>query len=317
LLNPMKTIFIRSNKTESCSSTFPAIRLSFMVLFALMMSLIMLDACSASAQKMLVKHEDPCLSGQVQATDRNQGRYESETGSSSAQQPFIIGYSVEKRPIEAVAFGTGADTVLILAGIHGDETGAVKFVERLKSEMSSRSLTVHALIRCIVVSGVNPDGMCRKTRVNASGVDVNRNFPTENWGEYKREGRYFCGPRPGSEPETMAVMRLIQECSPRVILVLHEPLKVVNYDGPAEMLAQKISRLNHYPLEGDIGYPTPGSLGTYAGKERKIPVITLELENGAAQVVWDANREAMAELLAKPLDDEPSADPVNSQGIRP
>jgi protein MpaA len=52
----------------------------------------------------------------------------------------------------------------------------------------------------------------------------------------------------------------------------------VNYDGPAETLAQKISDIIKYPVEASIGYPTPGSFGTYAGVERQIPTITLELD---------------------------------------
>jgi protein MpaA len=61
-------------------------------------------------------------------------------------------------------------------------------------------------------------------------------------------------------------------------MTLHAPYKIVNYDGPAADVAQKISDITGYPVEPSIGYPTPGSFGTYYGVERNIPTITLELD---------------------------------------
>ena len=43
-------------------------------------------------------------------------------------------------------------------------------------------------------------------------------------------------------------------------------------------IANKISEIIKYPVEASIGYPTPGSFGTWAGIERNIPTITLELD---------------------------------------
>ena len=73
-------------------------------------------------------------------------------------------------------------------------------------------------------------------------------------------------------------MDVINKYAPSAILTLHAPFKVVNYDGNAELLAEKISKIINYPVEKNIGYPTPGSFGTWAGVERNIPTITLELD---------------------------------------
>ena len=130
---------------------------------------------------------------------------------------------------------------------------------------------------------LNPDGMRLGQRTNANGVDLNRNFPTKNWGEdTSKAGNnpadYFGGKSAGSELETQFVIDVINEYQPKSILTLHAPYKVVNFDGPAKELAQEISDIIKYPVEESIGYPTPGSFGTYAGVEREIPTITLELD---------------------------------------
>ena len=106
---------------------------------------------------------------------------------------------------------------------------------------------------------------------------MNRNFPTENW-ELTERNEFFGGESPASEIETRFIIDVIEKYQPKEIVTLHAPFKIVNYDGNAKDLAEKISAIIDYPVEGNIGYPTPGSFGTYAGLEKKIPTITLELD---------------------------------------
>ena len=129
---------------------------------------------------------------------------------------------------------------------------------------------------------LNPDGLQLGQRTNANGVDINRNFPTQNW-ELTEKNEFFGGEKPASEIETQFVINVINEYQPQTILTLHAPFKVVNYDGPAEQLAEQISQIINYPVEASIGYPTPGSFGTYAGIERQIKTITLELDEECPQ----------------------------------
>lgn len=140
--------------------------------------------------------------------------------------------------------------------------------------------------KLLFIPCLNPDGMQLGQRTNANGVDLNRNFPTKNWGENHgdnatcddAETAYYGGTSGGSEIETQFLIDTIREFKPNRILTLHAPYKVVNYDGPAKELAEKISTIINYPVEASIGYPTPGSFGTYAGVERQVPTITLELD---------------------------------------
>jgi protein MpaA len=108
-------------------------------------------------------------------------------------------------------------------------------------------------------------------------VDINRNFPTKNW-ELGERDKYFGGTSPSSEIETKFLVKVLEDYNPILILTLHTPYKVVNYDGPAKEVAELISKIMNYPVEESIGYPTPGSFGTYAGIEKNLPVITLELD---------------------------------------
>ena len=123
---------------------------------------------------------------------------------------------------------------------------------------------------------LNESGMKAGKRTNANGVDLNRNFPTKNWSDVQMNA-FFGGKAPASEEETRFVIDIVEKYQPKVILTLHAPYRVVNYDGPGEEIANKIASIIGYPVEPSIGYPTPGSFGTWAGVERNIPIITLEL----------------------------------------
>lgn len=159
--------------------------------------------------------------------------------------------------------------LLVIGVVHGDEPQGEVLINRyLDEKMDSGMLFIPCL---------NPDGRDLGTRTNSNGVDINRNFPTKNW-ELSPKDNYFGGSEPASEIETRFAMDVLEEYNPSLILTLHTPYKIVNYDGPAKEVSEKISEIIGYPVEESIGYPTPGSFGTYAGIERNIPIITLEMD---------------------------------------
>lgn len=164
--------------------------------------------------------------------------------------------------------GEGAKKILVIGVFHGDEPQGKFLIDNYLKKNESNLLFIPCL---------NPDGMALGIRTNSNGVDLNRNFPTKNW-ELTEKNEFFGGDKAGSEIETRFVADIIDKYKPELILTLHAPFKVVNYDGAAREISEKISAIINYPVEASIGYPTPGSFGTYAGVERGIPTITLELD---------------------------------------
>lgn len=177
---------------------------------------------------------------------------------------------------------------LVIGVFHGDEPQGKFLIEEYlkKCGMLPTSKSPIARRGLLFIPCLNPDGMQLGQRTNANGVDLNRNFPTKNWGKNQGDNAtcndsnsaYYGGTSGGSEIEIQFLIDTINEFKPDKILTLHAPYKVVNYDGPAQEWAEQISKIINYPVEASIGYPTPGSFGTYAGVEKQIQTITLELD---------------------------------------
>lgn len=195
---------------------------------------------------------------------------------------------------------SGPCTLLIHAGIHGEEaetTIALSRALRLLTEPSRH---------CAVVLAANPDGLTRGTRGNARGVDLNRNFPTLDWKsdpvEHRstlddpRDVRLSPGSGPGSEPETRALVDLIEELKPETVVALHAPLACID-DAKQGPLAHWIAERTGLPLVADVGYPTPGSFGTWGG-EHDIGVVTYEFPLSTTDALVCQHVPVLAELLA-------------------
>lgn len=224
-----------------------------------------------------------------------------------------VGRSVEDRAIYMATFGSGDDVTLFFSCFHGNERSTPRFAFEFANLLHNDPSLLAEGKRVAIVPIQNPDGFVRGTRTNARGVDLNRNYPTSNWGrqpEGRRPVRF--GETPASEPESRTVLKLMAQLQPTRILSVHQPLHCNNPDGPNGLaLAELMAEHNGYPVEPYIGFPTPGSYGTYAGKELGIPMVTLELPPGAPDSeafdkMWEDNREALlafvnanlAELLA-------------------
>lgn len=200
------------------------------------------------------------------------------------------------KPLILNVFGSGADSVLIFAGIHGDEPTSASLARDLAAHLRAHPEIAdgHTVA---VLTDANPDGLARHSRYNSRGVDLNRNFPAKNW---RRTGGKH-GAKPVSEPETAAIIRAIDAIRPNRIVSIHSAgpgHHCNNYDGPARGLAATMGRYNGYPVKASMGYPTPGSFGSWAGIDRNLPTITLELpRNRSGPACWRENREALLAFI--------------------
>lgn len=195
----------------------------------------------------------------------------------SEAQVETVGRSVDGRPIELRVHGEAdaAETVLILASIHGSEPAGTPLVERFEAWLAANP-TEWAGLRIAIVPIANPDGYARGERFNTNGVDLNRNFPTGN-----RTDRKTHGDSPLSEPEAQALLRVVRSYNPTRVASLHQPLDCIDYDGPGLALAEAMSTAidGRLPVKKLGG--RPGSLGSYVGIVLGRPIITLELPRHA------------------------------------
>ena len=172
--------------------------------------------------------------------------------------------------------------ILLVGGTHGDELVSISVVIKwMKTLKKHHSGLFHWRINPLM----NPDGALQRNhrRTNANEVDLNRNLVTPNSHNgsaleyWKSKGyqnnRRFPGPYPLSEPETYWLYMEIATFKPDVIIAVHAPYSLVDYDAPNRKNAPKRIGYLHKNLMGTY----PGSLGNYAGIHLGIPVITLEL----------------------------------------
>ncbi len=191
--------------------------------------------------------------------------------------------------------------LLVMAGIHGEEPETTFLLSRALRAFDDNFESV-AFILC-----ANPDGVALGTRGNANGVDLNRNFKTQNFSTEKVSSRSILeAPRdtllsPGafaeSEPETKALVALVEQLKPSSIISMHAPLACVDAPQKTKLVTDLMSTFS-LPWLQDIGYKTPGSFGTWCG-ERGIECVTLELPRLSLEHLFDRYGRAFAEFLER------------------
>lgn len=215
--------------------------------------------------------------------------------------PTTYGRSVLGLPLE-VWRPTGECRLLVFAAIHGEEPETTYALSRALRQLSEPPE------HCAVVLAANPDGLTRGTRGNARGVDLNRNFPSEDWQPKPVTHRstiedvsdilLSSGEAAASEPETRALLSLIRELEPRAVIALHAPLACID-DANVSALGRRLAQRTGMPLVRDVGYPTPGSFGSW-GSDHGVPVVTYEFPLAATEVLMRDHVPVLVELLGQP-----------------
>lgn len=249
--------------------------------------------------------------------------------------------SEEGRPLIYAEFGqpTSTNKTLILSMVHPDEITPMYLGFKLVHYLRERELELKDA-HVIIAPFVNPDGFFRKPpiRMNARGVDLNRNFDTPLWREkallewntrLKKNPRRFPGNEASSETETQFQVELIERFKPTKILSVHAPLNVTDYDGPNSLTLDRFPKeYIHacYQLRNRLKAKStgffPGSLGNYAGVEMGIPTITLELPSANPRLAdrfWKKFQPGLHSMIQFKIEAvvKPSKVPASVESVKP
>jgi protein MpaA len=146
-------------------------------------------------------------------------------GGASQTEPTQLGRSWEGRPIEVVRVRhpRAERRVLVVGCIHGNECAGLAVTRRLLR------LPYAPAVDLWVLPQLNPDGYAHRTRGNARGADLNRDFDTF------------------SQRESRIARRLILRLRPDVTIWFHQPQAVVRAWGRSRAAARRYARLTREP----------------------------------------------------------------------
>lgn len=203
---------------------------------------------------------------------------------------FGIGSSVEGRGIYANRFGNGSEKVIFVGGTHGDEPSSVYTLNSLVDYLEANYDSLPSNRTVVVVPNINPDGTAAGRRTNANNVDLNRNFPANNWkkdvvmpgGSLNKGGG---GSEPLSEPESAAIANYVLSQSPRLVLTYHAvgSMVIANESGNSRSLATTYGQhtgywaLGNSEIGGIFTHDTTGAFEDWLHDKHGLPALLIEL----------------------------------------
>lgn len=255
--------------------------------------------CVRIADKLSSVNLDECLARQL----ADSGRL------SENNTPLLL---KEYPPLESRA---PQARILMLGGVHGDEYSSVTIMFKWMGILDQHH---SGLFHWKIAPLVNPDGLLqdKSQRMNANGVDLNRNFPNgshrraslEYWEKRAwKDPRRYPGEHPMSEVETRWMHELIENFKPHAIIAVHAPYGIVDFDGPPKPPAHL------GPLHLHLLGTYPGSLGNFAGEQLNIPVVTVELPYAGIMPSDREIRRIWVDLVAWLIHNVPKRDRLSRQ----
>lgn len=197
-------------------------------------------------------------------------------------------------------------TAILVAATHGEEPETLYLATRLVERVRGADACV-AIVPCL-----NPDGILRARRQNAAGVDLNRNFPARSWRpdpsftfppgctdrrRPNRTNRSSPGTEPASEPETRALLALLDELRPRLVVDLHSPLELLlTTPAVAPAVLEPLAAAAGLDVRDDLDVPTPGALRDWC-TDAGIGCITYELEHAGLPALCTRHLPGLERLL--------------------
>ncbi|HSS43483.1 MAG TPA: M14 family zinc carboxypeptidase [Solirubrobacterales bacterium] len=192
----------------------------------------------------------------------------------------VVGHSAQGRPIELRQTGDPqwSGELLVFGCIHGDECAAsgVEPVSSLTAGCPDPNSDIY------FVPNLDPDGTAAGSRLNARGVDLNRNF-NARWGPLGRPGApEYSGPRPFSEPETRLAARIIRALEPAATIWFHQyrgERPFVRAWGQSMAGARHFAALARMPFRA-MRWPS-GTAPNWQNSHFAAPAFVIELPQGA------------------------------------
>jgi protein MpaA len=210
----------------------------------------------------------------------------------AAAERSVIGRSVQGRPIVSLRSGPpdAAVRVLVVGATHGNEAAGMRIAQRLIATGAPRG------VELLVVPTINPDGVAARTRGNAHGVDLNRNFPFD-WRPLS--GGEYSGPGPLSEPESRAAHRFILRTRPDLTIWFHQPFGLIDRPRGNPFAPRRFAELIGLPLV-DLPGRYPGSASRW--QNHRLPHTTAfvaELPRRVSNPLIRRGTAAVLELAAE------------------
>jgi protein MpaA len=261
---------------------------------------------SLSGQQLIIKPTNTypvCANVTVQLSAVAQNAYGvagdsawSYTSRSHCYTTYSIGTSVDGRPITAYQFGSGPSMVLYIAAMEGNEQNSAELLQQWVPDIDANPGKIPSDRTIVVIPQINPDGFAADTRVNAAGIDLNRNFPANNWQTQVTEPLANTvwtndgGPYPLSAPESQALANFYEAHHPRLTLTMHSHGGIVeaNDAGDSIALGAKYAALADYraiptsAIGNFFDYTTTGAFEDWANDKLGLPVLEVELESPTA-----------------------------------
>lgn len=196
---------------------------------------------------------------------------------------------------------------LLTAAMHGEEATTALLTRRLLERVPGGESA------WAVVPVVNPDGLLAGTRQNDAGVDLNRNFPAATWlpedsftyppgiepSRRQPENRTNLsspGPQAASEPETRALMELVERLRPPLVVDLHSPLELLLVRGEAPPdVVDLLSASASLPVTDELA-GCPGAFDDWLA-DRAIPAIVYEIEQAGLPEVCARHLPGLMRLV--------------------
>lgn len=231
-------------------------------------SVIVKNHCDKISTKLASVNYKECLSHHFEVSE----------GQSVSGLPILVKKFNPNRDKNS-SVRTTYEKILLVGGVHGNEYSTVSVVFKWITLLNQYYTGNY---HWQIVPLLNADGLLQSSskRVNANGVDLDRNFPVNSdqikanqyWEENTHWApEYFPGKEALSEPESRWLAEEIERYKPDIIITVHAPINSDSY----KLGNSKQTKLGAQYQNTVATYP--GSLNQYVNSRFSIPILTVEL----------------------------------------